>query len=613
MTEARVVALAGNPNTGKSTVFNKLTGLNQHTGNWPGKTVSLAQGSYAYQGQLYEVVDLPGTYSLLASSPEEEIARDFICSAQAKVTVIVVDATCLERNLHLVLQIAQLTSEVVVCVNLMDEAKRRKIGIDLLQLEKELGVPVVPPTAIKGNGLPMLKDAIARVSSGTIQPEPKTLEIQPDNPAASFYAEAERIAANVTRTNSGSCTLTQRLDQVAISRHFGIPLMLGLLATILWITIRGANYPSELLARLFSSFEGGLSSLFLKFGSPSWLHDSLVYGLFRGLAWVVSVMLPPMAIFFPLFTLLEDFGYLPRLAFNLDTLFQRAGAHGKQSLTMAMGFGCNAAGVISARIIDSPRERLLAILTNNLVPCNGRFPMLIVMGSIMVGALVGTQIEGFLAVLVVLGALVISVLATLGVSRLLTTTILRGEPSFFILELPPYRRPQVGTVLVRSFLDRTLSVLIRAVLIAAPCGLITWFLANISVSGQTLFTHFSLWLEPLGKAMGLDGVILLAFILGLPANEIVLPIIFMGYLSQGTLIEVQGLQAIRDILTANGWTWLTALNFLLFAIFHWPCGTTLLTIKKETGSFKWTILAALLPTSLGVVLCLFVAKIASIL
>ncbi|MCK9524962.1 MAG: ferrous iron transporter B, partial [Limnochordia bacterium] len=433
------------------------------------------------------------------------------------------------------------------------------------------------------------------------------------NPAVSLYSEAERIARQVVASPTDAGGFTDRLDRIVTSPYFGIPLMLGLLATILWITIVGANYPSELLSRLFSNAEDVLSTIFTRLGSPIWLHDALILGLFRGLAWVVSVMLPPMAIFFPIFTLLEDFGYLPRLAFNLDALFQKAGAHGKQSLTMAMGFGCNAVGVIAARIIDSPRERLLAILTNNLVPCNGRFPMLMVMGSIVAGALVSTHLTGYVAALVVLAAIVIGVLATLVISRLFTSTILRGEQSFFVLELPPYRWPQIGTVLVRSFLDRTLAVLWRAMIIAAPAGLITWILANVTLHDHTLLAQLSLWLQPLGEAMGLDGMILLAFILGLPANEIVVPIIFMGYLSGGALLEVQGLQAIRGILEANGWTWLTALNFMVFTIFHWPCATTLLTIKKETASLKWTLLAALFPTALGVILCIVLTKIVSIL
>lgn len=605
MSTSPLIALAGNPNTGKSTVFNALTGLKQHTGNWPGKTVLLMKGNYTYQGQTYNIIDLPGTYSLISASPEEEVARDFIRSHNPNVTVIVVDATCLERNLSLVLQLTQITNKVVVCLNLMDEARRQNLRLDLPKLEEELGVPVVPTTATTGEGLQTLKDAIARINSGKLQPSPVNFKIDKTNPAVSIYAQAEKIARQVVSVSADpKSSFTARLDQVVTSPVFSIPLMLALLAFVLWITISGANYPSELLATLFFRLEDYLTMIFMRLASPPWLHGMLVLGMYRGLAWVVSVMLPPMAIFFPLFTLLEDFGYLPRIAFNLDRFFQKAGAHGKQALTMAMGFGCNAAGVIATRIIDSPRERLVATLTNNFVPCNGRFPMLIAMGAIMAGGVVSAKIEGAVAVLVVLAAIVISVMATLFASRLLTSTILKGEPSFFILELPPYRRPQIGTVLVRSFLDRTLAVLWRAVVVAAPCGLLIWVLANVTVGEFTLLAHFSKWLTPLGQAMGLDGVILLGFILGLPANEIVIPIIFMGYLAEGALVEVQGIAAIKSLLVANGWTWLTALNFMIFAIFHWPCGTTLLTIKKETGSWKWTLLSALLPTLFGIIICL---------
>lgn len=605
-----LVALAGNPNTGKSTVFNALTGLKQHTGNWPGKTVLLSQGSYTYQGQSYQVVDLPGTYSLRASSPEEETARDFILQGSPQAVVAVVDATCLERNLPLVLQLRQLSPNVIVCLNLMDEARRQNLALNPLKLEEELGIPVVPTTAITGEGLDLLKDAIARMAQGQLKTRPMT--VQGSLEAEALYAQAERIADLVVGRPQGGPSLTTRLDQVVTSPTFSIPLMLALLAAVLWITIAGANYPSELLASFLFKVEAGLSELFSRWGSPPWLHGTLVLGMYRGLAWVVSVMLPPMAIFFPLFTLLEDFGLLPRIAFNLDRFFQRAGAHGKQALTMAMGFGCNAAGVVAARIIDSPRERLVAVLTNSFVPCNGRFPVLIVMGTIIAGAVVNgvTRVVG---VAIVLGALIVSVLATLLASRVLTSTVLKGEPSFFILELPPYRRPQIGTVLARSFLDRTLRVLWRAVVVAAPCGALTWILANTTVGETTLFAMLASWLQPLGQLMGLDGVILLGFILGLPANEIVLPIVFMGYLSAGSLLEVQSLAAIKEILTANGWTWLTALNFLIFALFHWPCGTTLLTIKEETGSLKWTALAALLPTLFGAVLCISLTNFVKLL
>lgn len=604
MKESCLAALAGNPNTGKSTLFNALTGLKQHTGNWPGKTVEMKKGSFQHHGWTCEVVDLPGTYSLTPASPEEEAARDFLRSGNSDAVVVVADATCLERGLHLALQVMQLTPKTILCLNLMDEAKRQRLRLDVDELEGELGIPVVPTTATKGEGLEELKDAIIRVAQGQLQPRPVPVGIDADEPAAALYRRAEEIAARVARGSPvPRPSLTSRLDKLVISPGFGIPFMLALLAGVLWLTLVGAGYPSELLAAAFSRGERHLSLLLNTAGFPRWLHDPLVLGMYRGLAWVVAVMLPPMAIFFPLFTLLEDFGLLPRIAFNLDRSFQRAGAHGKQSLTMAMGFGCNAAGVVAARIIDSPRERLVAVLTNNFVPCNGRFPLLMVMGGVVAAAAPGLA-GGWVPSLVVMGAMVVSVLATLLVSRLLTATILRGEPSFFILELPPYRLPRVGTVLVRSFLDRTLAVLWRAVVVAAPAGLLTWVLANVSVQGVTLLSHFSAWLNPLGRAMGLDGMILLAFTLGLPANEIVIPILLMGYLSADSLLAVEDLAAMRAVLTANGWTWLTALNFIIFALFHWPCGTTLLTIRRETGSCKWTLLAALLPTALGICLCI---------
>lgn len=609
MKSSYLVALAGNPNTGKSTVFNALTGLKQHTGNWPGKTVLLKRGTLRHQGNTYEIVDLPGTYSLSASSPEEEAAREFITLGDPDVVVVVVDATCLERNLHLTLQILQLTHQVVVCLNLMDEAEKLNLRLDPSRLEAELGVPVVPTAAVTGEGLQDLKDAIARTAQGQLTPQPNPVNTDEEQPTAALYRRAEEIAALVVGNPPEPGTgFTARLDNLVTSRAFGIPFMLVLLGGILWLTISGANYPSEILAKVFFKVEAYLDLLFTKLNFPTWLHGVLVLGMYRGLAWVVSVMLPPMAIFFSLFTLLEDLGLLPRIAFNLDPYFQRAGANGKQALTMAMGFGCNAAGVTAARIIDSPRERLVAILTNNFMPCNGRFPILIVMGTIAAGS-VARPGAGFTPALIVLGAIVVSVLAALIASKLLTATILRGESSFFILELPPYRLPQVGVVVVRSFLDRTLAVLWRAVVVAAPCGALTWVLANVSVSGATLLAHLSSWLHPLGSAMGLDGVILLGFILGLPANEIIIPIIFMGYLSANSLMEVQGLAAIQEILTNHGWTWLTALNFMVFAIFHWPCATTLLTIKKETGSTKWTLLSALLPTAFGVILCVLLARI----
>src|SRR5690554_5277084 len=595
-----IVGLAGNPNTGKSTVFNSLTGLKQHTGNWPGKTVTNAQGRYEHRGRGYVLVDLPGTYSLLSSSVEEEVARDFICFGNAHLIVVVTDATSLQRNLNLVLQILEITDKVVVCVNLMDEARRKKIRVNTKRLEEHLGVPVVGTSARNGIGLPELKDAVARMAAGEIAPRAK--QIQYENPVEKaidmvrahtdklglgdlnsrwvslrlieddaalmdtickhmenhYGSRDEKIESmgeeiNRARLMLGEEGLDQdglrdsivssivgtaeeigrdtvyfadreyrkldyRIDRILTSRAFGIPIMIALLGLIFWITIEGANYPSQLLSKGLFQIEEWLTRLFIKWGTPRWIHGMLILGVYRTLAWVVSVMLPPMAIFFPLFTLLEDLGYLPRIAFNLDSYFKRACAHGKQALSMCMGFGCNAAGVVACRIIDSPRERLIAILTNSFVPCNGRFPLLIALVSIFFAS--GTNDSGLVQTLFLVGLIVLSVLITLVVSRILSRTILKGLPSSFALELPPYRKPQVGRILIRSLLDRTLFVLGRAVVVAAPAGLVIWLMANLEVKGLSLVNHAAAFLQPVGELIGLDGYILLAFLLGLPANEI---------------------------------------------------------------------------------------------
>lgn len=685
-----VVALAGNPNTGKSTVFNNLTGLKQHTGNWPGKTVSNAQGHYKHRGKNFVLVDLPGTYSLLSNSVEEEVARDFICFGKPHVTVVVTDATSLERNLNLVLQILEITRDVVVCVNLMDEANRKKINIDIDSLEDILGVPVVATSARSGHGLEELKDTIAELAeSGGLEGDiiieydeaiEEAIDIVKayldsldlvdlnsrwaslrliegdqalleainkhmeshieqegvlerkmgqakemlylkgldedgfrDSVVYSIVKKAEAMADKVVAFEKEDYNRKdQRIDNILTSRVWGIPIMIMLLGIIFWITIEGANYPSELLATGLFWIEDWMTRLFLWMGAPCWLHGIVVLGVYRTLAWVVSVMLPPMAIFFPLFTLLEDLGYLPRVAFNLDNFFKKACAHGKQALTMCMGFGCNAAGVIACRIIDSPRERLIAILTNNFVPCNGRFPILIALASIFIAGSLGA-FKSLISSLTVLGAVVLGVVITLLVSRILSKTILEGLPSSFALELPPYRRPQVGKILIRSLLDRTLFVLGRAVMVAAPAGLIIWLMANVRAGGISLLDHGASFLDPFGRLLGMDGYIILAFILGLPANEIVIPIMIMSYMATGTILELDSLAALRELLLANGWTWLTALCTMLFALNHFPCGTTLLTIRKETQSSKWTLLSFLIPTLTGIIICVIVAQGARIL
>lgn len=612
-----VIALAGNPNVGKSTIFNALTGLRQHTGNWPGKTVNNAQGEFTYQGKEFLLVDLPGTYSLLAHSAEEEVARDFIIKGNPDATLIVVDASCLERNLNLALQVLEVTNNAVLCVNLLDEAKRKGIHVDLKQLQAELGIPVIGTTARTGKGLPELKQALlfTAQNKATCKKNPPLVEIPPnasdEEKVSAIYQTAEKITqAAVKRSSPLKINWEYRLDNILTSRMFGYPIMLLLLSGVFWLTIEGANVPSALLATFLFGVQDRLTDLFMALGAPAWLHGLLVLGMFRSLAWVVSVMLPPMAIFFPLFTFLEDLGYLPRVAFNLDCAFRKCCASGKQALTMCMGFGCNAAGVVACRIIDSPRERLVAMLTNNFVPCNGRYPLLIAISMIFISSMFASELGTFITALSITTLVMIGIGATFIASWLLSHTLLKGAPSSNILEMPPFRPPQIGSIIYRSIIDRTLFVLRRAIIMAAPAGAIIWLLANTSIGTTSLLNHIAALLDPVAYWFGIDGVILLAFILGLPANEIVIPIMLMSYLCTGQMIEVETLTELKDILIANGWTWLTAVNTMLFCLLHWPCTTTLLTIYKESGSKKWTLAAFLLPTAAGLLTCLIVASLA---
>ena len=557
----KIIALAGNPNVGKSSIFNELTGMRQHTGNWPGKTVDLAQGRHEHKNIGYILVDLPGTYSLFAHSQEEEVARDFIQSSQSEATIVVCDATSLERNLNLVLQIIRITPNVIVCVNLLDEAKNKKISIDLAKLQELLGVPVVGTSAVKKQGIHELMETVSKVLSGELSTNPymiEALEQIHDDPETEVLAILDRatvIANEVVSLGDEDFDKKDRhLDKILTQKSTGLPIMILLLMLVFWFTIAGADGPSDFLADQFNSFGNWLMLKATALHIPSPIRSVLIDGIYKVLSTVVAVMLPPMAIFFPIFTLLEDFGYLPRVAFNLDKYFQKAGACGKQALTMCMGFGCNAAGVVGARIIDSPRERLIAIITNNFVPCNGRFPILITVITLFFAGTSAGLLGSLKSAIFLTGIILLGVITTIWVSRLLSKTILKGVPSSFTLELPPYRRPQVGQVIVRSIFDRTLFVLWRAIIVAAPAGLVIWILANITVGDQSSLQAITGLIDPFAQLMGLDGTILMAFILGLPANEIVIPIMVMGYMATSTITDYSSLNEFHRLLVDNGWT-----------------------------------------------------------
>lgn len=601
------IVLAGNPNVGKSTIFNCLTGMRQHTGNWAGKTVSNAEGIWKTEKTIH-LIDAPGCYSLEAASPEEEAARERICDPGCRGIIIVCDGTCLERNLILVMQILSHRRDVILCINLMDQVRRRGLVIDTEKLKKLLGVPVVTTESSKQKEIrEVLKNAVTELLARDREKDFMTKGYVPElleSPEATA-SKAEQIAGEVVYIETETEDVSIKIDRALTNPLIGFPIMTLMILLIFWITLQGANYPSELLGKWLFELEKPIYDALWAVGAPSDVCNILAFGMYRVLAWVVSVMLPPMAIFFPLFTLLEDWGFLPRVAFNLDRCFKGCRACGKQALTMCMGLGCNASAVVGCRIIDSERERILAVVTNSLIPCNGRFPLLITVITMFFAAESGIKGAAILTAVILLG-----VAATFAATKILSETLLKGVPSSFTLELPAYRKPQIGKVIIRSIFDRTLFVLARAAVVAAPAGAFIWLLANVTAGdGGSLISVMAAGLDSIGRFIGLDGVILTAFILGIPANEIVLPIAMMIYMSGGTLGQVDDIAFFGELLRQNGWTALTAVNMMLFSLMHWPCATTLLSVKKETGSFRWTALALAVPLIMGFITCMFTALI----
>ncbi len=652
-----IIALAGNPNTGKSTTFNALTGMHQHTGNWPGKTVATAEGRYEYNNKGYILVDLPGTYSLLSRSEEEEVASDYVINGGAECVVVVCESVCLERNLILVQQVMELHDKVIVAVNLMDEAKKHGISVEFEKLSEKLGVPVIGMSAARGKGLKELKQLIEDVCEGRVTPQPKriicnaddagqermtkmrgTTQEESDNTAKRMVHRAEVLSLEtVSDIGDTPSEKRQRMMDKIVMGPWGIPIMILLLIFIFWFTLAGADWLTDPLQWCFDKIYiwndttgMGLHYLVDLADQASWggwyyITVVLIDGCYVVATKVIAVMLPPMAIFFPLFTLLEDFGYLPRVAFRLDNAFRACGACGKQSLTMCMGFGCNAAGVVGTRIIDSPRERKIAILTNNFVPCNGRFPTItlvigVLLDSIFQGSVGwGWFVSSIVSTLVLVVVIVIGVCITFGVSKFLSSTMLKGESSSFVLELPPYRRPKIWKVIIRSIWDRTVKVLGRAVMIAAPAGLLIGILSVIPFGDSTLIVRIAEALNGIGTVLGfggslgfsgiLGGTLLLAFLLGIPANEIVIPIAVMiltmssqgGYASMVTGMEDSTVSA---ILIEAGMTWETCIIIMVFSLLHWPCATTILSVRKELDSWAWAGMSALIPTVCGVAACL---------
>lgn len=651
------ILLVGNPNVGKSSIFNILTHSHEHTGNWTGKTVKLARKNIINTS--YTLIDLPGIYSLSSLSDEEIVAKDTLLFEQYEKIIYVMDSSNIEKNLHLLLQILEINKNIILCLNMVDELDIKGIKINDKKLSEILGIKVIRCSTSKNIGIKELIESLNEESKSSynyvydyniekgisdifeylthqfksrfialkllekditlvdsIKTKYKLDIIDKDIQNYLMHVNSEEISDSVSSLlnniskkiyNEVVDTSKEKeigtIDKIFSKKIYALPIMFIIMFGIFFITIVLANYPSELLSLIFNKFEICLVNLSNILKIPSYIYEPIIYGIYRVVSFIVSVMFPPLVIFFFLFTYAEESGILPRLAFNFDKVFKCSGCHGKQALTICSGFGCNACAIVGSRIIDSKRDKLIAILTNSFIPCNGRFPMIIALITMFfTNSNNKLQVSLYLTLFVIL-----AILVSLLTSFILSKTILKGYNGFFILELPDYKKVKFKKVLKNSLIYKSLSILKKAVLVSIPCGIIIYLMTNTTIGNLSLFKIASNFLEPFGKLLGLDGVILLSFFLALPANEIVLPIIIMGYLGSKNVPMISNYLTIKEVLINNSWTYMTALSTILFSIMHFPCGTTLATIKSEVGT-KWMIYSFFIPLITGI-LFLFILNL----